>query len=107
VVENTAEKFDFLGTGPIIRAIIKDEHRLTLITCQPVEDAVKISPESQQKPSPIIGAGFEQVVCRIFPDFGIIVDDNTPEEILPDEWQCEDDFYQRTDAVSVAFANLS
>jgi hypothetical protein len=107
VIEDATEKFNFFGTRPVIGAVVNDEYRLALITCQSVEDAVKTSPGNQQEPPPIVGARFEQVVCRILSDIRVIVDDNATEEIMPDERQCENCFCQRTNAVAVAFTDAT
>ena len=36
-----------------------------------------------------------------------MIDYNAPEEILPDEWQCENCFCQRANAVAVAFTDAT
>ena len=85
MIEYAAEKLDFFGTRPVVVTVIDDEYRLPLVAGQGIEDPVKSSAYNQQKSAPIVGACFEQVICRILSDISVFVDNNASEEIFTDE----------------------
>ncbi|EPR39089.1 hypothetical protein [Desulfococcus multivorans] len=88
-------------------AVVNDEHILTLVIGQSVENAENSYREHQQQPAPILCAAFEQVISGILADDSLVVGHNAPEKIFAEKRQGKYCFYQRTNTVPMMFSNTT
>ena len=59
--------------------------------------------QSEQQAKPAIVLALEQIVCGVFAEWRIAVDNNTAKKVLANKGQCEDAFGQKANTMAVMF----
>ena len=104
MIPDVCEQLDPFGTGSVIGAVIKDEHRFALLAGQSIEDTEQPPAQGKQQTPPVVGLTLQQLIGGVFAERQFAVEHDAAEEVLADKGQCENGFCQRAYTMAVMFA---
>jgi hypothetical protein len=89
VVVYPSEQFNHFGAGPVIGAVVNDQHLLTLLAGQYVHESDHHRHQAQQKFPPVIPGILQELVGGILAELQLRIVDDAPGEVDPAKRQGE------------------
>ena len=107
VVVYPCEQLNFLGAGPVIGAVIDDQHLLPLLIGQHVHEPNHHRHQAQQKCSPVVPGILQELVGGVLLESQFPVLDNAPGKVEPAKRQGKDGGEHRQGLCSPQFADAA